>query len=207
MERKKKRIMGKVGITRTALLGQREPLMRVFCLIEFQHLMTPAHSVPSYTVVPPPSPSGTLQTLLVARGDVRATNLIKVMGMKDATRLIRSPDNYLQHPSGYAKAGTLWGLFSKEPRREDATTHHQSNFPPGPNNKAICVGKHMHYSSFFLAETAMGEHRRAEQEARQLPAVGRRGQKRGRFSQFVLLSKQCPSEPIGFLHAHLSVGQ
>lgn len=53
----------------------------------------------------------------------------------------------------------------------------------------------------------MGEHRRAEREARQLPGVERRGQKGGRFSQFVLLSKQCPSEPIGLQHPHLSVGQ
>lgn len=138
------------------------------------------------------------------RGDGRATNLIKVICTTDATCVVRSPDNYLQHRPGYTKQERC-GAFLQEPRGGGAKTYHQSNFPPGPPTKQSVWGNTCIIHLF--AETAMGEHRRAEQEARRLPAVGRRGQRRGRFSQFVLLSKQCPSEPIGLLHAHLSVGQ
>lgn len=126
----------------------------VVFLIQFHHLMSPAHSFPSYTFVPLPSPSETLPPLLVAEGwggvggwGGRAANLIKVIGMTDATRVIRSPGNYLQHRPGYTEQQCC-GAFLQEPRGGG-----RKNLPPiklstRSPNKAICVGKRMHYSSF-----------------------------------------------------------
>lgn len=124
--------------------------------------------------------------------------------MTDATCVIRSPDNYLQHHPGYTEQDRC-RAFLQEPQGGTQKLTTNQTFHPVPPTKQSVWGNTCIIHLF--AETAMGEHRRAEQEARQLPGVGRRGQKRGRFSQFVLLSKQCPSEPIGLLHAHLSVGQ
>lgn len=81
------------------------------------------------------------------RDGKRAANLIKVIGMTDATRVIRSPDNYLQHHPGYTEQERC-RAFLQEPRGGT-----QKNLPPiklstRSPNKAICVGKHMHYSSF-----------------------------------------------------------
>lgn len=159
----------------------------VVFLIQFHHLMSPAHSFPPYTFVPLPTPSETLPPLLVAEGGKRAANLIKVIGMTDATRVIRSPGNYLQHRPGYTEQERC-GAFLQEPRGGTQKLTTNQTFHPVPQQSNLCGETH----ALFIFSPRQRWGNIAEREARQLPGVGRRGQKGGRFSQFVLLSKQCP---------------
>lgn len=114
----------------------------VVFLIQFHHLMSPAHSIPPYTVVPLPSPTETLPPLLVAKGwGGGAANLIKVIGMTDATRVIRSPDNYLQHRTGYTEQERC-RAFLQEPQGGTQKLTTNQTFHPVPQQSNLCGETH-----------------------------------------------------------------
>lgn len=179
--------MGKVGITRTSLLRQKEPHMRLSFLFNFIiscHLLIPSLLTHLFHCLPP---LRLCHHCWWRRGGGRAANLIKVIGMTDATRVIRSPGNYLQHRPGYTEQERC-GAFLQEPRGGTQKLTTNQTFHPVPQQSNLCGETH----ALFIFSPRQRWGNIAEREARQLPGVGRRGQKGGRFSQFVLLSKQCP---------------
>lgn len=140
------------------ITGAKRTTHAVVFLIQFHHLMSPAHSIPPCTVVPLPSPTETSPPLLVAegRGESGKPN--------QGNRYDRCNPRYqisrqLSPTSPWIhRAGTLQGIFAGA-SRGDAKTYHQSNFPPGPPTKQSVWGNTCIIHLF--AETAMGEHRRA----------------------------------------------
>lgn len=179
--------MGKVGITRTSLLRQKEPHVRLSFLFNFIiscHLLIPSLLTHLFHCLPPPR---LCHHCWWRRGGKRAANLIKVIGMTDATCVIRSPGNYLQHRPGYTEQDGC-GAFLQEPRGGTQKLTTNQTFHPVPQQSNLCGETH----ALFIFSPRQRWGNIAEREARQLPGVGRRGQKGGRFSQFVLLSKQCP---------------
>lgn len=156
--------MGKVGITHTSLLGRKEPYMRLSFLFNFIiscHLLISSLLTQLFHCL---SPTETLPPLLVAEGwgESRKPN----QGNRyDRCNLRYQISRQLSPTSPWIhRAGSLPGILQEPQGGGDAKTYHQSNFPPGPPTKQSVWGNTCIIHLF--AETAMGEHRRAETVAR-----------------------------------------
>lgn len=153
--------MGKVGITRTSLLRQKEPHMRLSFLFNFIiscHLLIPSLLTHLFHCLPP---LRLCHHCWWRRGGKKSRK------PNQGNRYDRCNPRYqisrqLSPTSPWIhRAGTLRGIFAGA-SRGDAKTYHQSNFPPGPPTKQSVWGNACIIHLF--AETAMGEHRRARSE-------------------------------------------